>query len=113
LDPLDFYLWGHLETLVYEAPVDSEEALYRRFVDVCQIIRNYPGIYERIRQSMMRRVEACIKSRGHYFDILFCMFCFSYNSQIVSPAHTSVDISLVLVCETRDQISSQHLTLYI
>jgi hypothetical protein len=39
LNPLDFYLWGHLETLVYVAPVVNEEALHHRIVDACQAIR--------------------------------------------------------------------------
>jgi hypothetical protein len=58
LNPLDFYLWGHLTTLMYAAPVDNEDALHRRIVDACQSIRNCPGISERILRSMMRRVEA-------------------------------------------------------
>jgi hypothetical protein len=58
LNPLDFYLWGHLKTLVYAAPVDNEEALHHR---------NYPGIFERMLRCMMRRVEACIESHGGYF----------------------------------------------
>jgi hypothetical protein len=58
LNPLEFYLWGHLKTLVYAAPVDNEEALHHRIVDVCQAIRNHPGIFERMRRSMMKRVEA-------------------------------------------------------
>jgi hypothetical protein len=28
LNPLDFYLWEHLKSLVYATPVDSEEALW-------------------------------------------------------------------------------------
>jgi hypothetical protein len=58
LSPLDFYLWGHLATLVYAAPVDNEEALRHRILGACQTIRNCPGIFERMRLSMLRRVEA-------------------------------------------------------
>jgi hypothetical protein len=58
------------KTLVYTAPVDNEVTLHRRIVDGCQIIRNYPGIYERMRQSMMRRVETCIDSHGGHFEQL-------------------------------------------
>jgi hypothetical protein len=58
LNPLDIYLWGHLKTLVYAAPVDNEEALHHRTVDACQTIRNYPGIFERMQQFIVRRVEA-------------------------------------------------------
>jgi hypothetical protein len=69
-NPPDFYLRGHLKTLVYAAPVDNEEALSHRTVDACRTIRNYPGIFERMRWSMMRSVEACIESRGGYFEHL-------------------------------------------
>jgi hypothetical protein len=43
LNPMDFHLWGHLNTLMYAALVDSEETL-PRIVDVFLIIRSYPGI---------------------------------------------------------------------
>jgi hypothetical protein len=39
LNHLDSYLWGHLKTLVYAAPVDNEEALHHRIVDASQTIR--------------------------------------------------------------------------
>jgi hypothetical protein len=67
---LDFYLWGHLKTLVYAAPVDNEVALHHRIVDACQTIRNYPAIFERMRRPMMRRVEACTESHGGHFEQL-------------------------------------------
>jgi hypothetical protein len=70
LKSLDFYLWGHLKSLVHAAPVDNKEALHHRIVDVCQTIRNYPGIFERMRRSMMKRVEACIESHGGHFEHL-------------------------------------------
>jgi hypothetical protein len=61
---------GTPKSFVYGAPVDNEEALHHRTVDACQTIRNYPGIFERMRWSMMRRVEACIESRGGHFEHL-------------------------------------------
>jgi hypothetical protein len=70
LNPLDFYVWGHLKTLVYAASVDNEEALHHRIVAACQTIRCYPGIFERMRRSMMRRVEACTESHGGHFQHL-------------------------------------------
>jgi hypothetical protein len=54
-DPLDFYLWGHLKTLVYAAPVDNKEAIHHLIVDACQTIRNYPGIFEPMWRSVLRR----------------------------------------------------------
>jgi hypothetical protein len=60
LNPLHFYLWEHLEPLVYAAPADTEEeALHHRTVDASQAIRNCPGIFERMRRSM-RRVKRAL-----------------------------------------------------
>jgi hypothetical protein len=68
LNPLDFYLVGRLTTLVYAAPAENEEA--HRTVDACQTIRNCSGIFEWVRRSMMRRVEACIESHGGHSEHL-------------------------------------------
>jgi hypothetical protein len=62
------HAWEHLKTLVFSALADNEEALHYHSVDACQTVRNYPGIFERIRRSMMRRVEACIESYGGHFE---------------------------------------------
>jgi hypothetical protein len=43
LNPLDFYLQGHLKTLVYAGPVDKEDALHHRIVDACQTIATTPA----------------------------------------------------------------------
>jgi hypothetical protein len=69
LTPLDFYLWERLKYIVCAAPVDNENALDPRTVVACQTIRNYPGIFERKRRSMMRRVEVCTESHGEYFQL--------------------------------------------
>jgi hypothetical protein len=61
---------GTPKTLVNAAPVDNEEALHHRIANVCETIRNYPGIFERMRRSMMRRVETCIVSHGGRFEHL-------------------------------------------
>jgi hypothetical protein len=69
-NPLNFYLREQLKALVYAAPVDNEEPLHHRNVDTCQIIRNYPGISEWTRRSVMRHVEACVGSHGGIFEHL-------------------------------------------
>jgi hypothetical protein len=69
LNPLDSYLYGHLKALVCAAPVDNEESLYRRIVDACQTIHNYPSIFEWMRRSVMRRAEACPKFHGGHFEL--------------------------------------------
>jgi hypothetical protein len=67
---LGFHVFGHLKALVYVAPVDNEKALHHRNVDACQTIPNYPGIFERMRRSILRRVEACMESHGGNFEYL-------------------------------------------
>lgn len=68
---LDFFLWGHVKSLVYDAgPVPSIEVLTGRIMDAFQTVRNNPGILERVRQSMRRRVEGCIAERGGHFQHL-------------------------------------------
>lgn len=68
LNSLDFYLWGHLKTLVYHTPIMTLEELRNRIIDGCETIRNTPGIFERVRNSMRRRAEACIEARGGHFQ---------------------------------------------
>jgi hypothetical protein len=81
-NPLDFYLWGHLTTPTYAAPVDNQEALHHCIVDACQTIRNYPGILERMRPSMMKCAKTCIESRRGYFEQILYVHSFSYNEYI-------------------------------
>lgn len=68
LNSLDFYLWGHLKTLVYGTPVETLEQLRNRIIDGCETIRNTPGIFDRVRRSMRRRAEACIEMGGGHFQ---------------------------------------------
>ena len=49
LNPLDFYLRGHLKTLVYSAPIENEQALRQHIFDGCQTLRNRSAISERAR----------------------------------------------------------------
>ncbi|KAM0730400.1 hypothetical protein ACS0PU_002729 [Formica fusca] len=67
INPLD-YLWGHLKTLVYAVEITNEEKLHQRIVDACKTIRNRHGIFERVRQSVIRRVHACIETGGGHFE---------------------------------------------
>jgi hypothetical protein len=43
LNPLDFYLWEHLTSLVHAAPVDTEETLHHRTVDACETSATAPA----------------------------------------------------------------------
>jgi hypothetical protein len=86
-------LVGTPKSLVYAAPVDNEETLQHRVVDARQTIRNCPGIFERMRRSMTRRVDACIESHGEHSECLLWTYPFCYNLQNKCfQAHVDMDI---------------------
>ncbi|KAJ4425912.1 hypothetical protein ANN_27538 [Periplaneta americana] len=70
LNPLVFYLWGHLKSLVYLSPVPDLESLWNRIVACSEDIRNTPGVWDRVRRSMRHRCEVCIQAGGGHFEHL-------------------------------------------
>jgi hypothetical protein len=69
LNPQDFCACGLFKALVYSALVLNVNKLHMTIVNCCQTIRNYPGIFERIRQSLIRRAQACVKYHGGHFEL--------------------------------------------
>ncbi|KAJ4437429.1 hypothetical protein ANN_17573 [Periplaneta americana] len=70
LNPLDFYLWGHLKSLVYSFPVPDLESLRNRIVACSEDICNTPGVWDRVLRSMRHRCEVCIEAGGGHFEHL-------------------------------------------
>lgn len=70
LNPLDYYLWGHLKACVYASDVANNDELWLRVQNACQAVRANPGVLERVRQSHMRRLQACVDIRGSNFEHL-------------------------------------------
>ncbi|KAJ4441947.1 hypothetical protein ANN_11811 [Periplaneta americana] len=70
LAALDFFLRGYVKSLVYETPVDTEDDLRARILAACDNVRTKPGLYQRIRQNLVRRCHACIKDGGRNFEHL-------------------------------------------
>ncbi|GFX02091.1 DUF4817 domain-containing protein [Trichonephila clavipes] len=68
LSPLDFFLWGAMKGLVYDTPVVSEMDLVARISIAAARIREMPGVFEDVRQSMSRRCRACIHANGRNFE---------------------------------------------
>ncbi|KYN39183.1 hypothetical protein ALC56_06609 [Trachymyrmex septentrionalis] len=68
LNPLDYFLGGHLKSLVYTIPIDNKNDLRNRIVASCEAIRNTLGTFERVRQSLKRRLDGCIITQGGYFQ---------------------------------------------
>jgi hypothetical protein len=67
-------------------------------------IRIYPGIFERMRRSMMGRVEACIESHGGHFEHLLRYTLSAITHILNVSGHMLMwTFCLVLVCGTRTQ----------
>ena len=67
---LDFFLWGYMKSVVYETDTDSEEDLAARIVSAAAEVRETPGIFGRVRQSMARRCTVCLDVNGRVFQHL-------------------------------------------
>ncbi|KYN33104.1 hypothetical protein ALC56_12580 [Trachymyrmex septentrionalis] len=69
LNSLNYFLWRYLKSLVYTILIDNENDLRNRIVASCEAIRNTPGIFEHVRQSLRRRLDGCIMAQGeHIFN---------------------------------------------
>ena len=68
LTGLDFFLWGHMKQLAYEIIVETEEDLVARITVATGTIADMPGIFERTRQSMVRRYTTYIQTNGRAFE---------------------------------------------
>jgi hypothetical protein len=70
LNPLDFFLWGHLKSIVYSTPVQDVQDLKQRIINGFEKIRLSPGIFERVRNSIKRRYDVCVQAEGGHFEQL-------------------------------------------
>lgn len=70
LNPLDYFLWGHLKTLVYEDPVPNQQELLGRVLAASAQVQDIPGIFHRVRRSMTNRAQLCLEQRGGHFQQL-------------------------------------------
>ena len=67
---LDYYIWGHMKTLVYETKVDSREELRHRIFAAAVHIRSHPDSIASAIQSLLLRAENCIGTGGGHFEQL-------------------------------------------
>ncbi|PSN39195.1 hypothetical protein C0J52_17876, partial [Blattella germanica] len=51
-------------------PIPDVQTLEQHIRAACDAIRIEPGIFERVRQSLLRRVQGCLEARGSHFQHL-------------------------------------------
>nr|CAH7764637.1 unnamed protein product [Callosobruchus chinensis] len=70
LNPIDFFLWGYMKSLVYDAIVESEEELIGRIHAAAANIQSDSTLFCRTRYSMHKRCRQCIQVNGQHFEQL-------------------------------------------
>lgn len=67
---MDYFIWGYQKELVYTTPAKKIENLKNDIISSCGMKINNPGIFKRIRDSIMRRINVRITSQGRHFQHL-------------------------------------------
>lgn len=68
LTPLDFFLWGHLKSVVYKTqPVDVNE-LRNRIIEECRAIPR--EVFRNVRAEFENRLYYCLQKNGEHFENL-------------------------------------------
>ena len=70
LNPLDFYLWGHMKGLVYATEVTTRDELLDRIHEAAAAIHHTPEQLGRVRSSLLRRAETCLRVQGAHIEHL-------------------------------------------
>lgn len=69
LNPLDYFLWGHLKGKVYTAEeINTQEELQARIAAAIRTI--IPDMVERAVANLVRRAQCCIEVGGGHFQQL-------------------------------------------
>ena len=70
LNPLDYYLWGHMKSMVYATKIHTEDELLTRILDTAASLRADNRTLQRATSSIVTRAEMCLERRGGHFEQL-------------------------------------------
>lgn len=66
LTPLDFFLWGHLKTVVYKTPPVDLVDLRNRIEIECRALRR--ETFQKVRDEFENRLYYCMEKNGEHFE---------------------------------------------
>ena len=69
LTPLDFFLWGHIKSIVYTTPPTTVEDMQERIINALQTIT--PEILQNVRRSFSKRIRLLIDTEGRHVENLY------------------------------------------
>lgn len=68
LTPLDFFLWGHLKSVIYKTQPTDLADLRQRIVHQCSLIT--PETLQKAREEFENRLYYCLQQNGGHFEHL-------------------------------------------
>lgn len=69
MNPLDYFLWGHLKNTVYKTkPANIQELKDRITAEIRRIEQS--GMLQNVLQSFKDRMACCIEVNGQHFEHL-------------------------------------------
>lgn len=66
LNVLDFFVWGHIKSLIEQRRNDGENEVREAIVAAFDTIT--PDMAHRATRNIVRRAELCIRERGRHFE---------------------------------------------
>lgn len=70
LNPIDFFVWGFMKSLVYETIVETEEDLIARIQAAAVHMQSNPELFSKTRFAMRKRCRMCMEVNGQNFEHL-------------------------------------------
>jgi hypothetical protein len=70
LTPLDLFLSGYMQSLVYETPVETQHDIVARIAVAAGIIKEMPGIFQKVQHNMAGQWRTCSEFGGRHFEQL-------------------------------------------
>lgn len=68
LNPLDYYIWGHLKNEVYSVEITSKNHLIERLMNACSNLKQRENEILRGVKSIINRCEKCVEVGGGHFE---------------------------------------------
>jgi hypothetical protein len=70
ITPCDFWLWVHVKAEVYKTEIIDINDLRNKIINAFNTVREKIGVFDRMRNSLCRRLHACIEANGEHFEHL-------------------------------------------
>ena len=68
INPCDFFLWGHIKSKVYAAPLENINQLQERIIREVYAIKENPQMVRKVMQAMRSRAQLCIERNGGHVE---------------------------------------------